>query len=124
MNLNWNPGLRRFEVQFQDFKDEQPRVKAAGFRTDGPPSWQWHSNKSELLTKLRENRPTTLTISPEVRTECARLKEVEARNAATKALLAQHKKEPNKKLKLDKQDTMNPGEYFDDVLQYVCLKVE
>ena len=124
MNLNWNPGLRRFEVQFQDFQDEQPRVKAAGFRTDGPPSWQWYSIKLEPLTKLRENRPTTLTISPEARTEYARLKEVEDRNAATKALLVQHKKELKKKLKLDKQDSMRPDEYFDELLQCVCLKVE
>lgn len=123
MNLNWNTTLRRFEVQFHDFNDEQPRVKAAGFKTDGPPAWAWYSFKSEPLTKLRENRPATLTISPEARVEYTRLKEVEDRNAATKALLAEHKKALKKKLKTDKQDAMKPDEYFDEVLQAVCLKV-
>ena len=124
MNLNWNPTLRRFEVQFHDFNDEQPRAKAAGFKTDGPPAWLWYSHKAAPLTKLRENRPATLTISPEARTEYTKLKEVEDRNAATKALMAEHKKALKKKLKTDKQDSMKPDEYFDEGLQCVCLKVE
>lgn len=122
MNLNWNTELRRFEVQFHDFQDEQPRVKAAGFKTDGPPAWIWYSFKSEPLTKLRENRPATLTISPEARAEYAKLKEVEDRNAAVKAQLAEHKKALKKKLKADKQDAMQPDEYLDDA-GFVCLKV-
>jgi len=124
MNLNWNSTLRRFEVQFHDFQDEQPRVKAAGFKTDGPPAWLWYSFKSEPLTKIRNNKPATLTISPEARAEYTRLKEVEDRNAATKALMVEHKKALKKKLKTDKQDAMKPDEYFDEGLQCVCTKVE
>jgi hypothetical protein len=124
LNLNWNPDQHRFEVQFQDFASEQPRVKKAGFKTDGPPSWVWYSLKAEPLTKLRADRPATLTISAEARTEYTRLKEMEDRNAATKALLAKHAKELKKKLKGDKQDAMKPDEYFDEGLQCICLKVE
>ena len=124
MNLNWNAEQRRFEVQFHDFPNEQPRVKVAGFKTDGPPSWVWYSIKAEALTKLRESRPAVLTISPEARTEYARLKEVEDRNAAVKAQLAEHKKALKKKLKTDKQDSIKPNEYFDEMLQCVCTKVE
>lgn len=122
MNLIWNPNYRRFEVQFHDFASEQPLVKAAGFKTDGPPAWVWYAFKSEPLTKLRENRPATLTIEQDARTEYAALKVVEDRNAATKAELAAHKKELKKKLKEDKQDAMRPDEYLDP-LGFVCLKV-
>jgi hypothetical protein len=122
MNLNWNAELRRFEVQFHDFQDEQPRVKAAGFKTDGPPAWVWYSIKAEPLTKLRNNKPATLTISPEARTEYTALKEAEDRNAAIKAEMAVHTKALKKKLKNDKLDAMQPDEYLDDA-GFVCLKV-
>jgi hypothetical protein len=123
LNLRWNTSFQRFEAEFSDFQGDLAAVKAAGFKTDGPPAWVWYSIKAAPLTKLRENRPATLTISPEARAEYTRLKEVEDRNAATKALLVQHKKELKKKLKLDKQDSMKPDEYFDEVLQCVCIKI-
>lgn len=123
MNIKWNTDLRRFEAELHDFKDEQPRLKAAGWRTDGPPQWVWYSVKSEPLTKLRTNRPAVLTISPEARAEYARLKEVADHNAATKALLAEHTKALKKKLKGDKQDAMKPDEYMDP-LGFVCLIVK
>jgi hypothetical protein len=124
MNLRWNPDLRRFEAEFgTDFRIEQPLTKAAGFKTTGPPSWVWYSIKAAPLTKLREDKPPVLTISPEARAEYTRLKEVEDRNVATKAQLAAHTKELKKKLKLDKQDTMKPDEYMDEVLGFVCCRV-
>lgn len=123
MNLKWNPDFRQFEVEFHNFADEQPRVKTAGFKTNGPPEWLWYSIKSEPLTKLRENRPTILNINADARTEYLRLKEVEDRNAATKAALKDHTKELKKKLKLDKQDATKPGEYLDPEVGFVCLKV-
>jgi hypothetical protein len=124
LNLKWNPDFRRFEVEFHNFADEQPRVKEAGFKCDGPPSWVWWSIKSEPLTKLRENRPAVLNINADARVEYTRLKEVEDRNAATKAALKEHQKELKKKLKLDKQIAAKPGEYFDKEVGFVCLKVE
>jgi hypothetical protein len=124
MNLRWNPNLRRFEVEFHNFTEEQPLVKAAGFKTDGAPEWVWYSYKSEALTKLRENRPSILNINQDARTEYAALKVVEDLNAATKAQFAEHKKALKKKLKEDKQDAARPGEFMDEELGFICLKVE
>lgn len=134
MNFRWNADYRRFEVEFQNFTLEQPLIKAAGFKTDGPPAWVWYSYKSEPLTKLREtflkapnadvNRPSNLTISPEARTEYAALKVVEDRNAATKAQFAEQKKVLKKKLKEDKQDAAQPGMYMDEELGFMCVLVE
>ena len=123
MNLKWNADYRHFEVEFHNFAEEQPLVKAAGFKTLGPPSWIWYSIKSEPLTKLRENRPAILNINADARIEYTRLKEVEDRNAATKAALKEQQKELKKKLKIDKQDATKPGEYFDEEVGFVCVKV-
>lgn len=123
MNLRWNPDLRRFEVEFHNFTEEQPLVKAVGFKTDGPPAWVWYSYKSEPLTKLREKKPATLTINPDARTEYLALKEVEDRNAAVKAQMKENAKALKKKLKIDKQDAMRPDEYLDEETGMVCLRV-
>lgn len=124
MNLRWNPDLRRFEAEFHNFREEQPLVKAAGFKTDGAPQWVWWSAKSEPLTKLKENKPAILTINADARVEYAALKVIEDRNAATKAQFAEHKKALKKKLKLDKQDAAQPDEYFDEEIQVTCSRVE
>jgi len=124
MNLAWNSELRRFEVEFHDFEDEQPRVKAVGFKTDGPPAWVWYSLKSEPLTKLKENKPATLTISPEARAEYSRLHVVELRNAEVKAQAKAAAKELKKKLKGDKADAMKPNEYLDEETGLICYQVK
>lgn len=111
-------------MEFHDFASEQPRVKAAGFRTDGPPAWVWYAFKSEPLTKLRSDKPAILNINADARVEYTRLKEVEDRNAATKALLAVEKKKLKKKLNNDKLDALKPGEYFDEGAGFVCLVVK
>lgn len=97
MNLRWNPGFRRFEAEFSDFQSDLETVKAAGFKTDGPPEWIWYSYKAEPLTKLK-GRPG-LTITPEAKAQYAPLAAVEANNAKVKAELALHKKELKKTLK-------------------------
>src|ERR1700751_4589249 len=124
MNLRWNTDFRRFGGEVNDFASEHPKMKADGFRTNGPPAWVWYSLKSEPLTKLRNDKPAVLTISPEARFEYTRLKEVEDRNAAVKAQLKEHAKALKKKLKGDKQDAMRPGEYLDESVGFVCLKIE
>lgn len=106
MNLNWNGTYNRFEAEFSaDFQGDLAAVKAAGFKTEGPPGWVWHSYKAEPLTKLRENRPQSgLTITPEAREQFTALVTVEAKNAEMKAQLAAHNKELKKKLKIEEQE--------------------
>ena len=126
MNLSWDSINRRFIANLQsgdEWRNEMELVKQAGFKNTGPPSWIWFSYKSEPLTKLRENRPAILNINADARVEYTRLKEVEDRNAATKAALKEHTKTLKKKLKIDKQDATKPGEYFDEEVGFVCFKV-
>lgn len=106
MNLRWNGTHRRWEVEFStDFQGDLVAVKAAGFKTEGPPEWVWYSYKAEPLQKLRENRPASgLTITPEAREQFTALVTVEAKNAETKAQLAEHNKVLKKNLKTQKLD--------------------
>lgn len=85
MNLRYNAG--RFEVEFSaDFQGDLSAVKAAGFKTDGPPSWVWWTTKVPVLQKLRENRPASgLTITPEGLEIYKQLEEAFSKNAAVKA---------------------------------------
>lgn len=103
MNLRWNGSLRCFEAEFSsDFQGDLAAVKAAGFKTDGPPNWVWYSNKAEPLNKLRESRPASgLTINPDAKEQFAALHAVELNNAKVKAELAGHKKALKKKLKTE-----------------------
>src|SRR5208337_2682462 len=58
MNIRYNQTLRRFEAEFSaDFGGDLAAVKTAGFRTDGPPAWAWHTDKIKVLNSLREHRP-------------------------------------------------------------------
>jgi hypothetical protein len=105
MNLRWNPTFRRFEAEFTDFQGDLEAVKAAGFKTDGPPEWVWYSYKASPLTKLRENRPASgLTITTEAKEQYAPLAAVEANNEKVKAEFAKHKKVLAKKLKEEKEE--------------------
>jgi hypothetical protein len=127
MNLSWDPTNRQFIANLQsgdEWRKEMELVKAAGFKNTGPPNWVWYSIKSEPLTKLRENRPATLNINADARTEYTILKEVEDRNAATKALLKEQQKILKKKLKNDKLDAVKPDEYFDEGFGIVCMIVK
>lgn len=103
MNLRWNGTLRCFEAEFSsDFQGDLAAVKAAGFRTDGPPDWVWSTTKAEPLNKLRETRPASgLTINSDAKQQFAALHAVELNNAKVKAELAVHKKTLKKKLKVE-----------------------
>jgi hypothetical protein len=124
MNLRWNPSYRRFEVEFHNLWEEQPLVKAAGFKTDGPPTWLWWSAKSAPLTELREGKPPQLTINPDAKVEYIALKALEDKQAELKKIAQKNAKELKKKLQHDKQDKLKPGEYFDEGVGFICLKVD
>jgi hypothetical protein len=102
MNLRWNGSLRRFEAEFVDFQGDLSAVKAAGFKTDGPPEWIWYSYKVGPLIKLRGNRPLSgLTITAEAKEQYVSLAALEESNSKVKAELAAHQKEQKKKLKAE-----------------------
>jgi len=124
MNLRWNGTYRRFEAEFStDFQGDLVAVKAAGFKTDGPPEWVWYSYKAEPLTKLRENRPQSgLTITPDAREQFAALTAVEAKNAEIKAQLAAHNKELKKKLKIISNEKTSILKMCAE--GYMCISVE
>jgi hypothetical protein len=129
MNLRWNVSLSRFEAEFADFQSDLAAVKAAGFKTDGPPEWIWHTSKAGPLTKLRLERPASgLTISPDARLQYTSLATVEENNARVKAELAGHTKALKKKLKVEVEQVTNavhipPKGYIDasDLLPYVSV---
>jgi hypothetical protein len=105
MNLRWNGTLRCFEAEFSsDFQGDLAAVKAAGFKTDGPPQWVWYTAKAGPLNKLREARPASgLTINPDAKQQFAVLYEVELSNAKVKAELATHTKVLKKKLRVEEE---------------------
>lgn len=124
MNLKWNSELRRFEIEFHSLWEEQPLAKAAGFKTDGAPTWVWWSQKSEPLTKLREGKPPLLTINPDAKAEYLALKEREEKQAELKKQAKKNAKELKKKLEHDQQDKARPGEYLDEALGFICLTID
>jgi hypothetical protein len=66
VNLRWNP-IGRFEAEFSsDFQGDLDAVKLAKFKTDGPPGWVWHTNKIDVINRLRKNKPQSgLSIYPQ-----------------------------------------------------------
>ena len=89
MRLKWNPAEACFEAEFQDFQGDLESVKAAGFKTSGPPSWTWYTNKIAVLENLRANRPASgLTILTDALVEYKRIK---ADADAVTALMAELK---------------------------------
>lgn len=103
MNIRYNAALRRYEAEFtSDFEGDYSSVKAAGFKTDGPPGWIWHTAKIPILNKLRENKPTSgLTITPEAlevyKVEAARYEQKAELKKKFSVLEKQAKKERKQK---------------------------
>lgn len=101
MKLVWNPKEACFEAVFQDFQNDLNAVKAAGFKTTGPPEWKWFTLKISPLDKLKKNRPASgLTILEDALVEYNRIKEEDAGKAALLAELKAAKK-ANKRAKKD-----------------------
>lgn len=100
MRLIWNPKEFCFEAEFQDFQNDLDAVKAAGFKTTGPPDWKWFTFKIAVLEKLRKHRPLSgLTILEDALEHYKRLRKEEDVRAALLAELKQKKKhKPPEKL--------------------------
>lgn len=101
MNIRWDTAERVFVAEFsQDFAGDLEAAKMAGFRPLGvPPPWIWHAPSPgvKALNRLRQNRPKSgLTISPEALVVYQPLAELEAKNEAVRAQLAEIKKQRKK----------------------------
>lgn len=106
MNLRWNNVEKRFEAEFSaDFQGDLDAVKAAGFRTTGPPDWVWHTLKIPVLDAIRTtNRPASnVTINDDAKEIYLRLKGIEDKNAEVKKALAEERKRQKKLKKLDEK---------------------
>ena len=112
MNIRHNSGS--FEAEFTtDFHGDLAAVKAAGFRTTGPPSWTWWTTKLAVLNKLRENKPASgLTIAEDAYQAYLRLSEIEAKNAEVRAKFAPIKAEQDKVKKERKKKEVHDQTYI------------
>jgi predicted type IV restriction endonuclease len=104
MRIIWNND--RFEAEFSEFKTDLESVKSAGFRTDGPPQWTWHTTRVQCLNYLRKNRPQSGLIITEVALQkFNKLNEA----AEQKAALKKQFKDANKKAKKESKDPTVSG---------------
>lgn len=108
MNIAWSQSMRAFIAEFSsDFQGDLSAIKAAGFRTFGPPAWVWYAPSSGIktLNKLRENRPASgLTISEEALAIYKPLAEQEARKAELKKQFSVLEKKAKKERKDKEQE--------------------
>lgn len=97
MRITWNQNESRFEAQFgtgNEWQRDQTAASSAGFHSDGPPQWIWHTHKASSLTKLKESRTSisALSITPEALASYNRLHAIEQRNDELKAWAKEQKK--------------------------------
>ena len=115
MRITWNSQFKQFEAQLtpgEHWAADQQAVKAAGFKTEGPPSWVWLTQRAGPLTKLRTNRPNSgLSITTEALENYNRLEAQETANAAVKKALKDAKK-AQKKEKADTDEKHGTGTSF------------
>jgi hypothetical protein len=99
MRIIWNN--ERFEAEFSEFQTDLESVKSAGFRTDGPPGWTWHTQRVACLNYLRKNRPKSGLIITEVALQ--KFNQLNEK-AEQKAALKKQFQEANKKAKKQSKD--------------------
>jgi hypothetical protein len=75
-------------------------AKAAGFKTDGPPSWLWHTSKAAVLNKLRAHKPSSgLTMTELALQKYQPLNQQEEQKAALKKQFKDAQKKAQKESK-------------------------
>ena len=108
MNIRWDQLEKRFVAEFSsDFQGDLSAVKAAGFKTDGPPNWIWYATKVATLNKLRiDCRPVSgLTIDNDALAIYAPLNQIEEKNAEIKHQISEERKRLAKEKQLAERDT-------------------
>jgi hypothetical protein len=67
MRIIWDDQDNRFLAELtpgEQWREDMEAAKAAGFRTTGPPAWQWYAGTVETLENIRKNPPKSgLTIT-------------------------------------------------------------
>ena len=100
MRIIWDSEFKQFEAQLsngESWAQDQQAVKAAGFRTEGPPCWRWIAFRAAVLEKLKSANPASvITITPDALANFNRLKAVEDANAAVRKALKEAKKAAEK----------------------------
>lgn len=100
VRIIWDPNFKQFEAQLssgESWASDQQAVKAAGFKTEGPPEWRWVAFRAAVLIKLKKANPSSgLTITPEALEHFKTLKTAEDTNATVRAALKAHRKEIGK----------------------------
>ena len=118
MRIIWDSEFKQFEAQLsagESWTQDQQAVKAAGFRTEGPPRWHWIAFRAAVLTKLKESKPASgLGITPEALGHYKRLLAQEEKNAEVRKALKEARKAAEKdKLESGPEidwDNIEPGE--------------
>lgn len=124
MRIIWNEEKSWFQAELTPgnlWRNDKDSIQAAGFRTEGPPSWIWYTTSSKTLNKLRESKPQSgLTI-----TELA-LQKYQAleKKAAEKTALKKQVKKIKKDLGIGPGALHESKYYFDRDMGFECVVVE
>lgn len=115
MQIIYANGL--FEARFsQDFQGDLDAVKAAGFRTTGPPAWTWYAPPPSIpaLNRLRKNRPASgIAINAETFAKYKELAEQFEKNEEIKKAAKKLAKEQKAKVKDEQYTPGEDGDLFD-----------
>lgn len=103
MRITWDTTEYRFVAELTPgdlWREDMEAVKSAGFKTTGPPSWQWFAVKAKPLNKLRETRPKSGLVLTELALEkYKQINQREEQKAALKKEFEQAKKVAKKQSK-------------------------
>lgn len=121
MRIIWNEEHSWFQAELTQgelWQDDKDSLQAAGFRTEGPPSWIWYCTRSKPLNKLRDLKPKSGIVLTELALEKYNFLE---KKLAEKTAL---KKQAQKILKETEQTSVPVDMYFDEELGFMCIVVK
>ena len=103
MRIIWNDQDKSFQAELTPgdlWRGDMEAAKAAGFRTAGPPSWTWSTQKASVLNKLRDHKPESgLTLTEVALSHYKQINEREEKKAALKKQFQELQKKAKKESK-------------------------
>jgi hypothetical protein len=100
VRIIWNTETKAFQAVLtagEQWQSDLEAVKLAGFKTTGPPAWQWYTTKPSVLNKLRDNKPKSgLTLTEVALEQYKPLNEKEQQVLALKKQFQKEKKAAEK----------------------------